>query len=129
MEGTPMNHRNWTWIDDDAERTEEEIEKVTPLLDALAAQWSQLHDAEEQRGFRRQAAIEDGDDWDVPEPEDEADAYRMEQLDRLRGRQHAAQIDAIEEALAEHGARIMRPYEHWNEDERYMQYMESRYDY
>lgn len=26
--------------------------------------------------------------------------------------------------LHEQGARMMRPYEHWNEDERYMQYME-----
>ena len=42
--------RNWTWIDEDLERSDEEIDRVTPLLDQLARQWSQLHDAEEQRG-------------------------------------------------------------------------------
>jgi len=36
--------------------------------------------------------------------------------------------DVIEELLADLGARMMRPYEHWNEDERYMEYMENRYD-
>lgn len=37
--------------------------------------------------------------------------------------------DVIEELLSDLGARMMRPYEHWNEDEAYMQYAESRYDY
>lgn len=120
--------RSWTWIEDSQEKTEEEMEEIEPLLNDLAAQWSTLHDANEQRGFRRQAAME-GEDYDEPEPEDEADAYRMQQLDALRQRQHAAQVEAIEDALFAHGARMMRPYEHWNEDERYMQYMESRYDY
>ena len=122
------NTRGWTWIDENTERTDEEYERLEPLLNDLAAQWSQLHNAEEQRGFRRMAAIEDGD-YDEPEPEDEADAYRMQQLDALRYRQHEAQMEVIEAALEEHGARMMRPYEHWNEDERYMAYMESRYDY
>ena len=36
-------------------------------------------------------------------------------------------MDVIEELLGELGARMMRPYEHWNEDERYMEYMENRY--
>lgn len=35
----------------------------------------------------------------------------------------------IEDLLSELGARMMRPYEHWNEEERYMEYMETRYDY
>lgn len=116
--------RGWTWIDDAEEISEEEIDKRTPLLDSLAQQWSALHDAEEQRGFRRQAAIEDGDFDEEYEPEDEADEFRIKQLDALRDRQHAAQIDAIEEMMAANGARIMRAYEHWNEDEGYMRYME-----
>lgn len=36
--------------------------------------------------------------------------------------------EVVEELLSELGARMARPYEHWNEDERYMEYMESRYD-
>lgn len=46
-----------------------------------------------------------------------------------RQRQHEAnrqvRVDIIETMLEKYGARMMRPYEHWNEDERYMQYMES----
>lgn len=38
-------------------------------------------------------------------------------------------MEVIEELLARLGARMMRPYEHWNEDERYMEYMENRYSY
>ena len=36
--------------------------------------------------------------------------------------------DVIEELLADLGARMQRAYEHWNEDEKYVEYMESRYD-
>lgn len=35
-----------------------------------------------------------------------------------------AEIEVIETMLHNLGARMMRPYEHWNEDERYMEYME-----
>lgn len=35
-----------------------------------------------------------------------------------------AEIEIIERMLHDLGARMMRPYEHWNEDERYMEYME-----
>jgi hypothetical protein len=34
----------------------------------------------------------------------------------------------IEELLSELGARMARPYEHWNEMESYMEYQENRYD-
>jgi hypothetical protein len=114
--------RAWTWIDEDLERTDEAIDRITPLLDQLAYQWSNLHDAEEQRGFARQADYEDGrDDSDF---EDEAEEFAARQMAQLRYQQHEAQLSAIEEMMAAHGARMMRPYEHWNEDERYMQYME-----
>jgi hypothetical protein len=35
------------------------------------------------------------------------------------------EIELVEDKLTAMGARMMRPYEHWHEDERYMQYMES----
>lgn len=35
----------------------------------------------------------------------------------------------VEELLSELGARMARPYEHWNEEERHIEYMETRYDY
>lgn len=34
------------------------------------------------------------------------------------------EIEVVEGMLEKLGARMMRPYEHWNEDERYMEYME-----
>ncbi len=34
------------------------------------------------------------------------------------------EIELLEDKLAAIGARMMRPYEHWNEDERIMEYME-----
>ena len=34
----------------------------------------------------------------------------------------------IEDLLSELGARMARPYEHWNEMESYMEYQENRYD-
>jgi hypothetical protein len=37
------------------------------------------------------------------------------------------EIELCEDKLESVGARMMRPYEHWNEDERYMEYQENRY--
>ena len=45
-----------------------------------------------------------------------------------KGRIDHERLAVIEEMLGELGARMARPYEHWNEDEKYMEYMETRYD-
>jgi hypothetical protein len=115
--------RSWTWIDEDAERSEEETGRLTPILNELAAQWSRITAAEEQRGWARQAAIEDGD-YDEPDfdSDEEAEDFRRQQS--KRGELQQLRLEGIEAQLEHFGARIMRPYEHWNEDERYMQYME-----
>ncbi len=39
------------------------------------------------------------------------------------------ELELLHDKLQLLGARMMRAYEHWNEDEAYMQYQESRYDY
>jgi hypothetical protein len=122
--------RVWTWIED-VEIDEAEMDKRTPLLDSLARQWSALHDAEERRGFARQSDIEDGrddgPDYDTDE-EAEAAQLRSRVLDSLRARLHDAQLSAITDTMHEHGARMMRAYEHWNEDEAYMAYAERDRD-
>jgi hypothetical protein len=110
--------RSWTWIDEDAERTEEETERVTPLLDELAQQWSTLTAAEEQRHWRRQADEEDGGGYDFDSDEEEEDFNRQQ---RKHFELHALRLEGIEAQLEHFGARMMRPYEHWNEDERYME--------
>ena len=48
-----------------------------------------------------------------------------EKQDRERAAAREIELDWLHEQLTRLGARIMRPYEHWNEEERYMQYMES----
>ncbi len=115
--------RGWTWIDEDAERTEEFIATHTPVLDELARMWSELTTAQEQRRFAHQADMEDGY---YPEPEYDTDEefYAAKLMETERANLKQAEIDAIEERLAHYGARMMRAYEHWNEDEAYMQYME-----
>ena len=117
--------RGWTWIDEDKERSEEEIESLTPFLDELAEKWSAMTDAAERRGWVRQAEIEDGDepyfDSDEEMQEYNSGIRKSEELDRLR-------LEGIEAQLNHFGARMMRRYEHWNEDERYMEYTENRYD-
>lgn len=40
----------------------------------------------------------------------------------------AMRLSVVEELLGQFGARMKRPYEHWNEEEKYMEYMETRYD-
>lgn len=107
--------RNWTWIDDVREDVDEAV------LNELAAQWSQLMTEAENEGFRRQAMAEDGD-----EPYFETDEEYLEYTTHLHSRQvvRNTRIRVIENMLTEYGARMMRPYEHWNEDERYMEYME-----
>lgn len=54
-----------------------------------------------------------------------ADFYAKEDA---RKRVNHDRLEVIEELLGKLGARMMRPYEHWNEDEKYMEYMENRYD-
>ena len=114
--------RSWTLIDESTEISEQD----SAYLGALMAEWSAIQTEIEDERFRRQAAIEDGEDYDFEDEEGERD-YRSRQNEVNMRRQ--AKLDIIESLLASHGARVMRPYEHWNEEERYMEYMENRYDY
>lgn len=71
--------------------------------------------------------------------EEEAKAIKAETAEKLWAElEHERRVEenkpyirmeVIEDLLAQLGARMMRPYEHWNEDERYMEYMENRYSY
>lgn len=115
--------RNWTWINDEAP---EDFERLEPTLNALAIEWSEAHDQLERDQWRRQDRYEEGYDYEF-ETEEEAREFEAQE------RQHATNLrmrmQVVEELLARHGARMMRPYEHWNEDEAYVQYMENRADY
>lgn len=137
--------RDWTPIDADPRWSDEAYyDKVRPELDALARAWSTLQTKREQDGFARQRAFEDGegDGFDYPlrreyddGPEGDAEYSRdvaayeaslaaVDYARRLADELEQAQIDLIETKIAELGARMMRPYEHWNEDEQLMAYLE-----
>lgn len=90
-------------------------------LDELMKEWSSLQTQLEERRFSRQAEIEEGSGPDF-DTDEEHEAYKFRQTvftARMQGK-----IDAIEIILNSHGARVMRPYEHWNEEERLMEYLE-----
>lgn len=161
------NTRGWTWIDDNAERSEEEIDALEPTLNALAAEWSDIHNEIEREGFLAQARYEDEgggpEDPECPhcnrgfigfdtrisrfycycchhwEPQrltflkcpscngEGVDRQAIAERDKAERQRHAnreVRQDIIEGMLERHGARMCRPYEHWNEDERLMEYME-----
>lgn len=118
----------WTWIDeDDASVTEEEIDKRTPTLDMLAERITAMRDQAERQQWARQARYEDGDCGPEYDTAEEADAAEHQAAERRRidCAIMEAQENVILEEMHRLGARMMRPYEHWNEDERYMQYQES----
>lgn len=117
-----MINRSYTWIDESVEHSDEDCAKAK----MLAHMWSELATKIENKGSDRQARYEDGD---YPEFDDEASASAFELRQELQAEMDQAQLDAIASKLYELGARMMRPYEHWNEDERMIEYMENRGDY
>ncbi len=50
--------------------------------------------------------------------------HSYERREVARQAERDAEIEIVEAMLAQLGARMMRPYEHWNEDERLMEYLE-----
>lgn len=117
-----MNKREWTPIESDKRWEEEDYwDKVKPELDVLAFQWSRIHNDAEQRHFMRLS------DWDYGNYDMEPEEWEaMKAGERLQNDLERVQMEHIEERLHELGARMMRPYEHWNEEEKYMEYMENR---
>lgn len=128
------------------------------MIQKLASEWNEYHQKIEQRGwmdpeerYQEQDYLseqaEDAAYQAVCEAEEKAEKENLpvpteEELSAIRTKaeeEFHAQVNAknqedhdriavIEELLGELGARMMRPYEHWNEEERYMEYMETRYD-
>lgn len=131
------------------ERIDAEMERRTPAIEALVARWNEIAIGREEKSFRRMS--EDDDPGYDPGPSAYELAYEeydgQEELDSPEWRKAAhvharavaqaaelkeqtmreleqEEVAAIESKLADLGVRIMRPYEHWNEDERYVEYME-----
>ena len=132
MERKMSISRSWTLSDVSVEPSDQD----RTYLDALMEEWSAIQTEIENEQFRRQADREDGYN-DGPDCDNEdcsrrhpcEDCKAMLSHESLRNQRRQVKLDVIESLLESHGARVMRPYEHWNEDERYMEYQESRYDY
>lgn len=138
-----MITRSWTPIDSDP-RWEQDgyYEDVAARLDGLMKWWSQLATEAENAQFAREW---DDNRYDPGEDAPRAAWYDLRENDpefirdlaefeahiaecdvnrRAAEEMKRAQVEFIEAQVYEAGARIMRPYEHWNEDERYMEYAE-----
>lgn len=123
---------SWTWLDDafkgrPEEEVELEMELRRPAIEMVVQRILYLRTEREQRSFRRQAAMEAGES-DEPEFDDEEQqkAYELrEETARTLERNEEAMLERQLEQL---GARMKRPYEDWNEDEKLMEYLERERD-
>jgi len=122
------------------------------MVSKLASEWNEYHDKIERRGWISDEELYDEQDYLAEQVDDiayeaeheakeknpsitkeELSIIRQKVTDDFyegvnkRARINHERIEVIEELLYELGARMMRPYEHWNEEERYMEYMENRY--
>lgn len=116
--------RGWVLMDETQEISEEDYNVLCVKADILAEEWSRLHDEDEQESFLLRADDDGG--WINPDY-DQDDMLVMiadEQRRRMASEARRAQAQAIDRQLAELGVRMMRPYEHWNEDEALMEYLE-----
>lgn len=120
--------RDWTPIEsDDKWQDENYYDEVKDQCDLLAKEWSRIATEMEDVDFRNRFDEEEGYvDYDF---EDEAEQKYHQAVRRLARKLKQAQLDTIEAELDTLGARLMRPYEHWNEDEAYMEYQERDRDY
>jgi hypothetical protein len=123
------------------------------MVGKLATEWNMINQKIEMRGWLSRDERMDEEDYHADQAADCADVAEeralelnpnlsKDEIDEVREKasgeyyQELKKKDneiylrkqVIEELLSELGARMARPYEHWNEEERYMEYMETRYD-
>ena len=148
--------RGWTYLNEDADSPSSQEGKIKrdvqeKLIQELVNRWNNLEKLSERRSYifedaradyeedlremRREAyaeaydrAIENGSsEEEAKELGREASSEVVSPVDQADLKDQAEQ-DAIVSMLRGLGVRLMRPYEHWNEEEHYMEYMENRYN-
>jgi hypothetical protein len=100
--------------------TDEEFTVREEMISSLVNQWNACDRTQE----RYCSAVENGEwdgEWDTEEEEKEFYAQQDRTMETLWTRK-----GLIEKQLQALGARLARPYEHWNEMEREMEYLENR---
>lgn len=127
----------WTWLEgaafdeafkdfsDEIER-EHEMERRVPFIEIVVSRLTNQRTEQEQEGWRRQADIEEyGYDTSGPDEFDnDEEEAQFELKRRLARAREKAEEQVLMDRLAELGARMMRKYEHWNEEEHLMAYLE-----
>ena len=123
------NTRDWTWLDSATEEQTENPENEAEIKE-LVSQWNNLHNEEEQRYFAKDDRDDDYEDYLATMEEDQPGFIAEQKAkENVRIELYEKQMSTIENMLAERGARMCRPYEHFNEEEKYMEYMETKGDY
>jgi hypothetical protein len=147
-----MPNRGWTWIEEDGEN-----EGILPAVEILVKAWNDQNNHVESLWFRNRRRDEDDGYADMLSEQAAEDAFKIiraneddpdewveknrsewlkmvdEAHDRLilaerqKGEAEVLKLSSIEAALSRLGVRMMRPYEHWNEDEKWMEYSENRH--
>lgn len=98
----------------------------------LTQRWNEINSLLERAQFARYNGYGE-EDWIAEQADDNEQAERIHKEyvneQRLAYDSALLELETIENQLAFLGARIMRPYEHWNEEERAVEYFENRYSY
>ena len=140
-------------IEDEREESDLKAQIRKEMLQKLASEWNQVHQKMERQSFRSEEDCNEEDSYHAErcgEACDEAEAEAEQKNPAItkaelsvvkknahdeyyesihaQDRKELDRLAVIEELLGELGARMMRPYEHWNEEERHMEYLENRYD-
>jgi len=136
----------WTWLDgvfkDFDQDTDEDFiamekDKREKLIAPIVARINVMQKEQDNENLMHGMRYGYPDDQECYEPEydseEEAELARIMNKSRDDAKQAAfdAEMNSLLDSLNELGARMMRPYEHWNEDEKLMEYLERDrgYDY
>ena len=124
------------------------------MIEKLAKEWNDINNRIERRSWRSQEDLDEESYFHQERLDDEIDEAKhlaleknpnltQEELNEIESQTRNSYYEkineeesriflkqaAVEELLEELGARMMQPYEHWNEEAAYMEYMENRYSY
>ena len=146
MRGYVDLHEDVVDSDDPASEMKKEIR--ARLINELVAKWNSIHKRIEARQWsyesnystiqeNLESTYEQAYELALREDATPTEAHwkareavqEMENSFQAEENKLLLEAEVIEEMLQTLGARMMRPYEHWNEEERYMEWAESRYDY
>lgn len=117
-----MNQRGWTWEESDEGSSHDEA--LVPLIEQLVHQWNLMYNREEQDRFTKQRMYECGAEEQEPDFDtaEEQAAYEAAQAAMMK--RNNMRWELIELQLHHMGVRMMRPYEHHNEEERLIEWLE-----